>query len=232
MAREDKSDIDKCNVLLVSCSALFFEESKHSAIGTNDFQERIGFNGRNTDVDFNLNYFKTKKAFAASFRFHFPHLVAGRLLTIIDDTRIERDADHDKTLRSHTGHHPTTMLNFAKASNFETVMQPLGALRQEDAKHIILFVCRKGTHRSVAGLELADHACEWLYYGCDDTSIRLESKSLQELEGQLVNKNVAVIHLNQDRWSRTCGGACDICMVHTQSAAEQFVNERGCPWKV
>ena len=227
VAREEKSDLDKCNVLLVSCSELFFEESKHSAIpSTNDFQERIGFNGRNTDVEFNLNYFKTKKAFIASFRSHFPHLVESRMLTIIDCTRIERDADHDKTLRSHTGHHPTTMLNFAKAKDFETVMQPLGALRQEDTKHIVLFVCGKGTHRSVAGLELADHACEWLYYGCDDTSIRLESKSLQEMESQLVSKNVAIIHLNQDRWNRTCGGVCDICMVHTQSAAEQFVDAR------
>ena len=89
-----------------------------------------------------------------------------------------------------------------------------------------MLVCRKGTHRSVAGSELADHACEWRYYGCDDTSIRLESRSLEELEGQLVDKNVAIVHLNQDRWNRTCGGACDQCMVHTQRAAEEFVNAR------
>ena len=81
-------------------------------------------------------------------------------MTIIDCTRIKRDPDQDKSLRSHTGHHPTTMLNIAKASNFEDIMSPLKSVTK-DTKHIVVFVCRKGTHRSVAGLELVDHALEW-----------------------------------------------------------------------
>ena len=152
-------------------------------------------------------------------------LCEDRQLTIIDCTRIKRDPDQDKDLRSHTGHHPTTMLNFAKASKFEEIMSPLKSV-MSGGKHIVLFVCRKGTHRSVAGLEFADHALEWLLYGRDDTAIRLTVETLEELEARCPDKLVANIHLNSDRWFRTCKGVCDSCLVNSREDAEEFVSAR------
>eukprot|EP00973_Karenia_brevis_P048801 6768772-Karenia_brevis.AAC.1 len=59
-------------------------------------------------------------------------------------------------------------------------MSPLSALRT-DVKHLVFFVCRKGTHRSVAANDLGQHCCEWLYYSNDDTKVRLEADTVEKL---------------------------------------------------
>eukprot|EP00973_Karenia_brevis_P043057 5962023-Karenia_brevis.AAC.1 len=85
----------------------------------------------------------------------------GRVMTIIGCTRFE-DPDRSEETRHHTGHHPRTLLHVAQSENFATAMAPLSALRT-DVKHLVIFVCRKGTHVSVAANDLGQHCCEWLY---------------------------------------------------------------------
>ena len=73
------SDKQVGNVILASCSALFFEESPYSECPEDkSFQELIGFDGTNTDVSFDLSEFKTKKAFEYSFKKHFSRLCKDR----------------------------------------------------------------------------------------------------------------------------------------------------------
>eukprot|EP00973_Karenia_brevis_P058070 8085035-Karenia_brevis.AAC.1 len=78
-----------------------------------------------------------------------------RVIIIIDCTRF-RDPDHSEDTRHHTGPHPKTLLHVAESENSETVMSPLSALRT-DVKHLVIFVRRKGTRRSVAANDLTQH---------------------------------------------------------------------------
>ena len=94
---------------------------------------------------------------------------------------------------------------FAQASNFEEVMQPLEVFRTVSKKHLVVFVSRNGTHRAVAGLDLVDHVCEWLYHRYDDTPTRLKSKMTFQAEPECDLKNVGTTHLNSNMWRRTCG---------------------------
>eukprot|EP00973_Karenia_brevis_P033866 4672614-Karenia_brevis.AAC.1 len=78
-----------------------------------------------------------------------------RVLTIFDCTRL-KDPDRSEETRHHTGHHPRSLLHVAQAENFAKVMAPLSALRT-DVEHLVVFVCGKGTHRSVAANDLRSH---------------------------------------------------------------------------
>ena len=100
-------------------------------------------------------------------------------------------------------------------------MQPLEVFKTVRKKQLVVFVSRKGTHRAVAGLDLVDHVCEWLYHRFDDTSTRLESKMTFKIESERNLKNVGTTHLNSNMWRRTCGRRI---MFHW--IAEEFVQAR------
>ena len=148
-------------------------------------------------------------------------------MTIIDCTQIDvKDFAEIESTVSHTGYHPTILLHCAQALNFEEIMQPLTSFQPVDMMQLVVFVSRRGTHRAVAALDLVDHAVEWLHYCFDDTSIRLESRTIYALEQELEKKSVETIHLNSDRWSHICRGDCDECMLMFHWTAEEFVYAR------
>ena len=174
--QQRKQEILRSEIVLARCSALYFEESPHSeSSGHNTFQVHIGFGGRNPDVHFDLSLYKTKRSFEQSFRRHFPQLCKDRRMTVIDCTQIDvQDFTEIENTAEHTGYHPTILLHCAQAFSFGEIMQPLSSLKLVDKMQLVVFVSRRGSHRAVAALDLVDHACEWLHYCFDDTSIRLE----------------------------------------------------------
>ena len=157
-----KQEILESEIILASCSALYFEESPHSeSPGNNTFQVRIGFGGRNPDVQFDLGLNKTRRSFERSFKRHFPQLCKDFNMTIIDCTQIDvQDFTEIENTAAHTGYHPTILLHCAQAFNFEEVMQQLSSLKQVVKMQLVVFVFRRESHCAVAALDLVDHACE------------------------------------------------------------------------
>ena len=84
-------------------------------------------------------------------------------------------------------------------------MQPLEVFKTVQKKHLVVFVSKAGTHRAVAGLDLVDHVCEWLYHRFDDTAARLKSKMTYQVDSDNNLMNVGTTHLNSDMWRRICG---------------------------
>ena len=86
----------------------------------------------------------------------------GNSSVLIEDLRAADDPDHDKRLRHHLGTHPSTLKGVA---NQPVAQEALRGVRRtlwhkfqtnHEAKNFltVVFVCKRGVHRSVAFAEL------------------------------------------------------------------------------
>ena len=141
---------------------------------------------------FDLNDPSTKQVFLSSFRKNYPELCYGRTISICVCTNF-KDAEHDKALREHTGHHPKILKEVAKSQFFDQVNHDhIEIVPNQDEATLTINVCQSGRHRSVANSIHQKAAIESIE-GCEDEVCE-------------------IVHLSEiDYWRGYCGGNCKVC---------------------
>ena len=147
----------RSDITMVTCGALTFEDSPYSACPTRKaFQRYINHTPGDNQTQYSLNHVPTQKCFKEEFGRHFPFLTQGRQTILINCNHL-RDPHSQRKLTHHIGLHPATLLQTAKHEELELLLQDLKTVRADPKrKWLIIFVCRKGTHRSVAVSELVE----------------------------------------------------------------------------
>jgi rubrerythrin len=231
VSQEETQKLARCNIAIASCGALTFENSSYSACPSrNVFQKHVNYQGRNS-TDYSLNYHKTKVCFQQEFDTHFPWLVQGRHTIMINCNHL-RNPEHQEKLTNHIGLHPRTLLQTASHDELEDLLRDLKAVRQNpEQKWLIILVCRKGTHRSVAVSELIELLCDKYIY--DDQEAVENHIAARDRQEDPQSENVVRFHLCQHTWSHTCGGyddgysqgnnrECEACQLRTPGPKADF----------
>ena len=130
--------------------------------------------------------------FEKSFRINYPELCKGRNVIIVDCTRVKADPGDDMSLRGHTGRHWKTVEKLVDHREFEDMNEPLKLLHL-DKKNLVINVCVKGRHRSVANKECQFGALTTYMYNGNPAPI--DCLDLQA----------------QSHWKHLCRKACKEC---------------------
>jgi len=164
------TEIFDAGTVVVSCGLSKFEESNYSEGRSTEYKE---WQESNEIVirKYNLSDFPIgREKFIRSFRANYPTLSRDRNLVIIDCTSF-RNPDEDRSLRSHIGRHYETVKGVVTSKNFQKINQPLEYLRSGQ-KNVVICVCVKGKHRSVADSEAITEPIHSILYDKRQGAVR------------------------------------------------------------
>jgi hypothetical protein len=232
LTQEETNKLARSDIVLATCGALNFEDSDYSFCqDRKSFQRMIHHQQGDNSTHYSLNHVPTRQAFTTEFGKHFPYLTQGRHIILINCNHL-RDPNEQERLTNHIGLHPSTLLQTARHDELEELLRDLAAVRAHpEKKWLIIFVCRKGTHRSVAASELADVLINrYIYREVDAIEDRILSRAAGE-DSQ--SRNTIRFHLSRNAWDHTCKGyddkrsrgrtqECKYCQIKVPNALGQF----------
>ena len=198
-------DLLKYETIIASLGLTNFEEAKYSNGTHTQFKNGIG------DHRVSSGYLENQgcmEAFRNSLKENYPEMCAGRNIVVIDCTNFV-DPDQDKSLRSHTGRHHTTLERLVSNKAFAKINKPLQDLRRTK-NNLVVNVCTVGRHRSVGNNELQLEVIRQNLYENQDS--------------------VGTIDLQADtHWKGLCNKECPSCDVRSDKHHKSFNKAYGHP---